>query len=343
MSNDQLDVALAKLMNPGGGSGGASKKVTKEETTPSKQGTDVSARCAMCGKGFADPSKLGEHIILCTGFNEDDGGDVIVDASNEQGDDTKTTAFSSPGMFKFLNGSDEDDNALNDGDFEDYEDYDVDGAQEVMEYQFQDISEYPSADEIEDVNGEKWDGEGLFLANVDQDAELTSKQEKFLAHYQTMHDDDQIDDNLLLEVLHYINKSSYGDGAILIFLPGWQEISEVSILLESTPPFNNRSRFLVLPLHSGIPSADQRKVLRRPPQGVRKIMLSTNIAETSLTIDDVAFVVDSGRKCILIFDFLLTHSQTNLNLRFNLNSDNRCKRKGLRSPFEDFDASAYMD
>jgi len=65
--------------------------------------------------------------------------------------------------------------------------------------------------------------------------------------------------------------------------------------LETTVPFNNRSKYMVLQLHSGIPSQDQRRVLRRPPVGTRKIVLSTNIAETSLTIDDVVFVVDTGR------------------------------------------------
>jgi len=82
---------------------------------------------------------------------------------------------------------------------------------------------------------------------------------------------------------------------VLIFLPGWQEISELSLLLDSTHPFNDRSKFSVLPLHSGIPSKEQRLVFQRPRQGVRKIVLSTNIAETSVTIDDVAFVIDSGR------------------------------------------------
>jgi HrpA-like RNA helicase len=81
----------------------------------------------------------------------------------------------------------------------------------------------------------------------------------------------------------------------LIFLPGWAEISEFSLLLESTHPFNNKSKYSILPLHSGIPSKDQRKVFMRPPKGVRKIVLATNIAETSITIDDVAFVCDSGR------------------------------------------------
>jgi HrpA-like RNA helicase len=131
--------------------------------------------------------------------------------------------------------------------------------------------------------------------DVEEAIDVTPQQDALLNHYQTMHDDEKVDTDLLLDVIHYIHKSSHGDGAILVFLPGWQEISEFNLLLESSPPFSDSSRFLVLPLHSGIPSVDQRRVLQRPPTGKRKIVLSTNIAETSLTIEDVSFVVDTGR------------------------------------------------
>jgi HrpA-like RNA helicase len=264
MSMDKLDAVLAGL------------------TT-----TEVTAKCALCGMGFPGPAELGEHMGVCTGLMEDS---IVENLDFQQEDDAvKTAAFSTAGMTRFLESTE------SDGNIEEYDDYDVDATQEAADYNFDDILEYPSKEETEEMNTEKWDGEGIFKADVDQEVNLTRKQEKYLEQYSTMYNDEDINTELLLEILHYILKTSHGEGAILVFLPGWMEISEVNMLLENTVPFNNPSKFLVLPLHSGIPSQDQRRVLRRPPPGVRKIVLSTNIAETSLTIEDVAFVVDSGR------------------------------------------------
>ncbi|CAI5503237.1 unnamed protein product [Closterium sp. Naga37s-1] len=85
------------------------------------------------------------------------------------------------------------------------------------------------------------------------------------------------------------------DCAILVFLPGWEEISRLRDRLLGSSVFGDPTRFLILPLHSKIPMPDQRKVFERLGRGVRKIVLTTNIAETALTIDDIVFVVDSGR------------------------------------------------
>ncbi|KAL9178288.1 hypothetical protein ACHAXT_001716 [Thalassiosira profunda] len=84
--------------------------------------------------------------------------------------------------------------------------------------------------------------------------------------------------------------------AILVFLPGIKEITTLQELLQQSPAFRNgQARDWVLPIHSTIPPEEQRLVFMRPPKGVRKVVLATNIAETAITIDDVAFVVDTGR------------------------------------------------
>lgn len=56
-----------------------------------------------------------------------------------------------------------------------------------------------------------------------------------------------------------------------------------------------QDRHIIIPLHSTIAPEDQKRAFVRPPVGVRKIVVSTNIAETSVTIEDVVYVVDSGK------------------------------------------------
>ena len=85
-------------------------------------------------------------------------------------------------------------------------------------------------------------------------------------------------------------------GAILVFLPGTQEIRDVEKAL-TEGPFREilGGAALVLQLHGSLSMEDQNKVFQRPPAGKRKVVLATNVAESSVTIDDVAYVVNSGK------------------------------------------------
>ncbi|MFT7806120.1 putative ATP-dependent RNA helicase DHX57 [Arapaima gigas] len=90
---------------------------------------------------------------------------------------------------------------------------------------------------------------------------------------------------------------NYPPGAVLVFMPGLAEIKMLYEQLQSNRMFNNRNnkRCVVYPLHSSLSNEEQQAVFNRPPEGVTKIIISTNIAETSVTIDDVVYVVDSGK------------------------------------------------
>jgi ATP-dependent RNA helicase DHX29 len=88
--------------------------------------------------------------------------------------------------------------------------------------------------------------------------------------------------------------------AILVFLPGIGEIRQLNDILISHPVF--RSNWYVYPLHSTIASEDQEAAFLVPPEGYRKIVLATNIAETGITIPDVTCVIDTGKHREMRFD-----------------------------------------
>ncbi len=58
----------------------------------------------------------------------------------------------------------------------------------------------------------------------------------------------------------------------------------------------NLRNAVLLPLHANLSSADQSKVFDSVPKHMRKIIATTNVAETSVTIDDVVYVIDSGQR-----------------------------------------------
>ncbi|XP_074275039.1 DExH-box ATP-dependent RNA helicase DExH7, chloroplastic isoform X2 [Silene latifolia] len=118
-------------------------------------------------------------------------------------------------------------------------------------------------------------------------------------HEQTRHNlmklnEDVIDYDLLEDLVCHIDENC-GDGAILVFLPGASEIYRLHDKLAASYRFGGSSSEWLLPLHSSVAAIDQKKVFAKPPNNMRKVIMATNIAETSITIDDVVFVIDSGK------------------------------------------------
>ncbi|CAE8599003.1 unnamed protein product, partial [Polarella glacialis] len=95
-----------------------------------------------------------------------------------------------------------------------------------------------------------------------------------------------------VEVCCMINQQE-PPGDILCFLCGEEEIETACFEIETRAGESGCST-MVLPLYSSLPMNQQRRVFPPAPEGTRKIIIATNIAETSLTIDGVVYVVDPG-------------------------------------------------
>lgn len=89
-------------------------------------------------------------------------------------------------------------------------------------------------------------------------------------------------------------------GSILVFLPGQAEIRRVAQALNEH--YGERSDLAICPLYGELELAAQRAAIEPAPTGVRKIVLATNLAETSLTIEGVQVVIDSGLERVACFD-----------------------------------------
>ncbi|XP_029077434.1 probable ATP-dependent RNA helicase DHX35 isoform X1 [Monodon monoceros] len=89
-----------------------------------------------------------------------------------------------------------------------------------------------------------------------------------------------------------------GDGDILAFLTGQEEVETVvSMLIEQARALGRtgmKRHLRVLPMYAGLPSFEQMKVFERVSRTVRKVIVATNVAETSITISGIVYVIDCG-------------------------------------------------
>ncbi|PAV88781.1 hypothetical protein WR25_12860, partial [Diploscapter pachys] len=138
------------------------------------------------------------------------------------------------------------------------------------------------------------------------EARMTEEKETYLAKiYERsggINFTEGIDTELTFRIIKYIYDSAV-DGAILVFLPGVDSINKLWERLEKEwpsssddSPSTSSNGPMIFMLHSQMNSIDQLEAVNgKAENGQRRIILSTNIAESSLTIEDAVFVVDCGR------------------------------------------------
>ncbi|KAF3499150.1 hypothetical protein F2Q69_00045575 [Brassica cretica] len=109
--------------------------------------------------------------------------------------------------------------------------------------------------------------------------------------------------NLIEAVLCHICRKER-PGAVLVFLTGWDDISSLRDQIKAHPLLGDPNRVLLLMCHGSMATAEQRLIFERAPPNIRKIVLATNMAEASITINDVVFVVDCGKAKETTYDAL---------------------------------------
>jgi len=113
--------------------------------------------------------------------------------------------------------------------------------------------------------------------------------------YQPRKADERIEDAVAAAVRQALAREK---GSILAFLPGQREIERVRALLDGKVPANVD----IMPLYGALDAAMQDAAIRPAPSGRRKVVLATSIAESSLTIDGVRIVIDSGLARVSVFE-----------------------------------------
>ena len=122
------------------------------------------------------------------------------------------------------------------------------------------------------------------------------------------------------------------DGSILCFLPGWEDIVNVKNELEFI--LSSKSKpFKLYCIHSSAPPEVAQSIFHRT-EGERKIILATNIAESSITIPDIAYVIDSGKQKINMYNPALRMNSLKTTWISKSNSVQRLGRVGRTQPGE---------
>ncbi|KAL3617822.1 Pre-mRNA-splicing factor ATP-dependent RNA helicase DEAH1 [Castilleja foliolosa] len=114
-------------------------------------------------------------------------------------------------------------------------------------------------------------------------------------HYTKAPEADYLDAAIVTALQIHVTQPP-GDGDILVFFTGQEEIETAEeILKHRTRGLGTKiAELIICPIYANLPTEQQAKIFEPTPEGARKVVLATNIAETSLTIDGIKYVIDPG-------------------------------------------------
>jgi pre-mRNA-splicing factor ATP-dependent RNA helicase DHX38/PRP16 len=140
---------------------------------------------------------------------------------------------------------------------------------------------------------------------------------------------------------------SMGPGDILVFMTGQEDIEVTCELVQKRlDALNDPPKLSILPIYSQMPADLQAKIFDKAPPGVRKCIVATNIAETSLTVDGIMYVVDSGYSKLKVYNPKMGMDTLQITPISQANGGQRSGRAGRTGPgkaFRLFTEKAFND
>ena len=126
---------------------------------------------------------------------------------------------------------------------------------------------------------------------------------------------------------------SQGPGDILVFMTGQEDIEiTCELVAERLKLLNDPPKLSILPIYSQMPADLQAKIFDRAPPGVRKVIVATNIAETSLTVDGIMYVVDAGFSKLKVYNPRMGMDTLQITPISQANASQRAGRAGRTGP-----------
>ena len=127
------------------------------------------------------------------------------------------------------------------------------------------------------------------------------------------------------------------EGDILIFMPGQEDIEVTcQVIQERLDQVDNAPPLSILPIYSQMPSELQAKIFQRSAQGLRKCVVATNIAETSLTVDGIIFVIDAAFCKLKVYNPRIGMDALQIYPISQANANQRSGRAGRTGPGQCF-------